>query len=67
MCASTTSLGFVSFESIVSENIRHPRKCRFYMEFAYCKFGNYCRFRHDNFGNKNALKEIEELKSKLEK
>ena len=25
---------------------RHPKKCRFYLEFKYCKFGSYCSFSH---------------------
>ena len=36
------------------------RKCRFYLEFKRCKFGDYCRFSHE------VLDEIKELKKEAE-
>ena len=26
---------------------RHPRACKFYMEYGRCKYLEYCRYRHD--------------------
>ena len=26
---------------------RHPRACKYFTNFKRCKFGNYCKFRHD--------------------
>ena len=26
--------------------LRHPKFCRYFGKFKYCKFGTYCRFRH---------------------
>ena len=45
----------------------HPRNCRFFFECNYCKFGTYCRFKHESSGNQDTLKEIEDLRKALEK
>ena len=26
--------------------LRHPKMCRYYSEYSYCKFGEYCKFKH---------------------
>ena len=46
-------------------SLRHPRKCRYYLEFQYCKFGMYCRFSHQTVKNKETVKEIDELRLAL--
>ena len=25
---------------------RHPRNCKYFEKYKYCKFGSYCKFRH---------------------
>ena len=50
---------------------RHPRKCRYFATYKYCKFNQYCRYSHceietedrsdtseDNESNKNYYKDI---------
>ena len=44
---------------------RHPRKCRFFLEFGRCKFGTYCRFAHAPSENKKTLEEIEVLRKEI--
>ena len=51
--------------SITECSLRHPRKCRYFLEFLYCKFGNYCRFSHKTLKNKENTKDIEELREEL--
>ena len=41
---------------------RHPRNCKYYFKYSYCKFGEYCRFNHTEFGKKHTSKEIDTLK-----
>ena len=38
--------------SIQNCSLRHPRFCRYFGKFNNCKFGTYCKFRHESFGNK---------------
>ena len=45
--------------------LRHPRKCRFYLEFNYCKFGTFCRYKHETF-SKQVSNEVENLKHTIE-
>ena len=40
--------------------------CRFFLEFNYCKFGIYCRYKHEKYSNEVSTKEIEDLKNILE-
>ena len=46
--------------------LRHPRKCRFFLEYSYCKFGTYCKFKHETFVAQETVKEINYLKTKLD-
>ena len=46
--------------------LRHPRKCRFFLEFNYCKFGTFCRYRHEKFYSEVSTREIEDLRNTLE-
>ena len=39
--------------------LRHPRDCRFFNQYARCKFGSYCFFRH------KTIKTNEELELKI--
>ena len=45
--------------------LRHPKLCRFYLQFNYCKFGTFCRYRHEKFSNE-VSDEIENLKYTIE-
>ena len=42
---------------------RHPKKCRFFVMYRNCKFGEFCRFGHDIIEDG---KEVEKLKQQLE-
>ena len=45
--------------------LRHPRKCRYVLQYQYCKFGLFCKFSHDEIEDKET-KQIEDLKDELE-
>ena len=45
--------------------LRHPRKCRFFMEYNYCKFGTFCRYKHKEFDDEEFVGKIEKLKTDL--
>ena len=45
--------------------LRHPRKCRYFLQYQYCKFGLFCKFSHDKIEDKET-KQIEDLKDELE-
>ena len=42
---------------------RHPKTCKYYEEFQFCKFGQYCRCSHKAFAQKkeqrNFIKQLE--------
>ena len=44
---------------------RHPRKCRYYIEYNNCKFGSYCKFSHDVIPLKKHNEEINDLKKQI--
>ena len=44
---------------------RHPRKCRYYIEYNNCKFGSYCKFSHDLIPLKKHNEEINDLKKQI--
>ena len=48
--------------SIKGCNLRHPRKCKYFMHYNYCKFGQYCRFKHIESDTNN---EINNLKKQI--
>ena len=51
-------------------SLRHPRRCKFYSEYYYCKFGSYCKFSHERIedkGIKLIKKELDEIKKHLDK
>ena len=49
---------------------RHPRKCRFFAEYFYCKFGVYCKFSHKRSDDGKAIEllenQIENFKKEIE-
>ena len=47
--------------------LRHPRKCRFFEEYSYCKFGTFCRFKHKLFSDEESVQQIEKLKTDLQR
>ena len=47
--------------------LRHPKMCRFYSEHSYCKFGEYCKFKHEEIRSNGIDIEIEKLKSEIDK
>ena len=53
--------------SISDCDLRHPRKCRYFLEFHYCKFGTFCKFSHKIEENRASKKEIDTLKNEIEK
>ena len=46
--------------------LRHPRNCRYYFRYKYCKFGQYCKFSHKEEKNEQSDKEIDILKFEME-
>ena len=42
-------------------NFRHPKTCKFHIEFQHCKFGEWCLYRHKDNHNHMSDKEIENL------
>ena len=49
---------------------RHPRKCRYFLQFEYCKFGDNCAYSHiveKNNKVEQLEKEIEDLKHEKNK
>ena len=42
---------------------RHPQVCRYFLDIGYCKFGEWCLFKHK--GVIQGSKEIKELTDKL--
>ena len=47
---------------------RHPKPCRFYLEYGRCKFGEYCYYKHDKSdANCQIWKELENVKEKSRK
>ena len=46
--------------------LRHPKKCRYYSMYSYCKFGEYCKFGHGDIRESDTDKEIEKLKFEIE-
>ena len=49
-------------------SLRHPKRCRFYAEYHYCKFGEYCKFSHERVEDRKIKlikKELDEVKKHL--
>ena len=46
-------------------SFRHPRKCRYYLDYNNCKFGNYCKFSHDVIPKKKHIEEIEKVEKQI--
>ena len=40
---------------------RHPKICRYYLNFKYCKFGEYCRYDHRKLESEESVKEKKRL------
>ena len=47
--------------------LRHPIMCRYFSQYNYCKFGEYCKFKHGEFRSSEIDKEIEKLKLEIDK
>ena len=46
--------------------LRHPKVCRFFRDFRFCKFGEWCKFSHEVLRNASSSnEEIERLQNKL--
>ena len=54
---------------IINCLLRHPRKCKFFVDYRRCKFGEYCSYEHDLGIADNSIEavkeELEEVKLKL--
>ena len=48
-------------------DLRHPKKCIYFVQFSYCKFGEYRRFKHEEIRNDSIDKEIEKLRFEVDK
>ena len=69
------NLCFRKHENIICKNVnceiskcssRHPRICKFFLEYQKCKFGEYCRFSHDIPNSPKTLEKIEVLQKDVE-
>ena len=47
--------------------LRHPKLCRYFAQYNYCMFGEYCKFKHSETRSSGIDKEIEKLKSEIDK
>ena len=51
--------------------LRHPRKCRYFENYFYCKFGTFCKFSHGKINEGKSIKllekEIEGVKKDIQK
>ena len=47
-------------------SLRHPKTCRFFREYKRCKFGEFCKFSHDQLTEKNYSEDIGGMMEKLE-
>ena len=45
--------------------LRHPKVCRYHREIGYCKFGEWCLFKHESNVNKKMEEAIKKLSLKL--
>ena len=50
-------------------NLRHPKFCSFYRDYGFCKYGEWCCFKHrketGNDAIENLVKENEDVQSQL--
>ena len=44
-------------------SLRHPRICRYYRDIGFCKFGEWCLFKHE--GVSKGLKEVKEISERM--
>ena len=73
-CKFRTTCRKQHIEEICSKNscesekcyFRHPKVCRFYREIGYCKFGEWCFFKHESNFNKNVEAAMKKADSKIE-
>ena len=47
--------------------LRHPRKCRYFSEYHYCKFGTFCKFSHKIEESGDTKKQIKTLQIEIQK
>ena len=54
--------------SVLECELRHPRKCRYFLQYRYCKFGQYCRYKHEETNCEiiNLKIEMEKLKNEID-
>ena len=45
---------------------RHPKKCKFFVEFGMCKFGTYCSFLHKPTNHDIIFEEMATMKTEIE-
>ena len=49
---------------ILDCSLRHPKNCRYFLEFQYCKFGTFCKFSHKIEESRDAKKELDDKEIK---
>ena len=47
--------------------LRHPKNCRYFLEFHYCKFGTFCKFNHKIEESSDAKKELDDLQTEIKR
>ena len=48
-------------------SLRHPKKCRFFLDYHYCKYGNFCKFLHEANKDEKAIEAIEKQLKDVQK
>ena len=39
-------------------NLRHPKICRYFRDYNFCKFGEYCCFKHLEHANNDTIENL---------
>ena len=47
-------------------SLRHPKLCRYFRDIGYCKFGEWCKFKHENGTSKEMEGKFKMLDAKFE-
>ena len=51
---------------VKSCHLRHPKKCRYFMIYENCKFGEFCKFNHDVLETIRESKQMDDIRKKLD-
>ena len=46
--------------------LRHPKSCRYFKEIGYCKFGEWCFFKHEDINRREMEEVLEKMDAKMD-